>query len=187
MSKVCGRCKIKKSDFEFHRDKRRLDGLYPYCKDCRREYMGCEPQSQRDVTGQRFGKLLVLGKGKPYYFLVRCNCGREKEVYGPSLWRNGKNRTVSCGQGDCKLRQESPTYNTVHLRVRQRRGPARNFDCKHCGGRAQHWSYDHSDTDPLHEQVGKYLIEYSGDWTKYHPLCVPCHKKFDTRYLKEQE
>lgn len=52
-----------------------------------------------DLTGQRFGKLTVLrrvenSKHRALRWLCRCDCGREKVVFGQYL-RNG--RTTNCG------------------------------------------------------------------------------------------
>lgn len=55
-----------------------------------------------DLTNQRFGNLLVIKqvpkpdnlKSRGRYWLCRCDCGKEKIIYGKSL-RDGK--TTSCG------------------------------------------------------------------------------------------
>lgn len=65
-----------------------------------------------DLIGQTFGRLTVFGRAprrkNHAYWLCRCACGREKEVYGSDL-RHGK--TKSCG---CLARKhgesKSPTY-----------------------------------------------------------------------------
>lgn len=54
----------------------------------------------KDLTGSRFGKLLVLGKvgnikGK-LFWRVRCDCGTEKQVAGYKLTRKGR-PSRSCG------------------------------------------------------------------------------------------
>lgn len=35
--KVCRRCEIDKSDLDFNKTKRSIDGLQPYCRDCQRQ------------------------------------------------------------------------------------------------------------------------------------------------------
>lgn len=45
--KICSRCEQSKSRSEFHLDARRVDGLYPYCKDCRRAYSGATKKAPR--------------------------------------------------------------------------------------------------------------------------------------------
>ncbi len=63
-----------------------------------------------DLTGLRFGKLVVLGRaesdcnGNPRW-RCRCDCGQEKVVYGISL-RGG--HAQSCGAAGCRLRKGEP-------------------------------------------------------------------------------
>lgn len=47
-----------------------------------------------ELTGQRFGRLTVLGKVKPRLWHCRCDCGNERNMYSVQL-RGGK--VVSCG------------------------------------------------------------------------------------------
>lgn len=47
-----------------------------------------------DLSGQVFGKLTVLRRGKSRYFHCKCECGNETEVYASSL---KKGLTTSCG------------------------------------------------------------------------------------------
>lgn len=64
-----------------------------------------------DLTGQRFGKLLVLervkNRGKEPYWLCQCDCGNKKEIAGCSL-RGGL--TTSCG---C-IQKEMYKLGTAH-------------------------------------------------------------------------
>lgn len=59
----------------------------------------------RDLTSQRFGRLIVLSKGRQhpdngnFFWLCRCDCGIEKEIIGESLT---KGLTKSCG---CLLKE----------------------------------------------------------------------------------
>jgi hypothetical protein len=51
-----------------------------------------------DLTGQHFGKLVVLGpdKARNGYFICECDCGNSKSIKGTSLTKS-KNPTISCG------------------------------------------------------------------------------------------
>ena len=53
---------------------------------------------RRDLTGERFGQLTVLGPAEDVegreHWLCRCDCGKEKIVWGSSL---KKGTTRSCG------------------------------------------------------------------------------------------
>jgi hypothetical protein len=53
----------------------------------------------KDLTGQRFGKLLVLQcdkrNGREQYWFCRCDCGRDAIVLGRSL-KNGDSKSCGC-------------------------------------------------------------------------------------------
>jgi hypothetical protein len=66
-----------------------------------------------DLTGRRFGSLVVLRRGARLYeystnacWLVRCDCGTEKTIYGPSL-KQGNARSCGTGQCHCKSKKNS--------------------------------------------------------------------------------
>lgn len=66
----------------------------------------------RDLTGQRFGRLVVVerrsSQGGPVRWLCRCDCGRETTVRRGDM-RSG--RTRSCG---CLRREIAAATNTTH-------------------------------------------------------------------------
>lgn len=61
-----------------------------------------------DLTGQRFGKLVVLKEVEPYFpstypkgrkcrrWLCKCDCGNEKAIIQSSL-RTGNTKSCGCG------------------------------------------------------------------------------------------
>lgn len=57
--------------------------------------------SAEDLTGRRFGKLVVLERDKSRpdipYWICQCDCGRIKTVQGANLKRTDGEQTVSCG------------------------------------------------------------------------------------------
>jgi hypothetical protein len=65
-----------------------------------------------DMSGQRFGRLIVMGraanKKHRIYWRVRCECGKEKTVRGECL-KNGK--TKSCG---CYRRETTRKLHATH-------------------------------------------------------------------------
>jgi hypothetical protein len=65
-----------------------------------------------DITGQRFGRLVVLRLAprarRERYWVCRCDCGNETTIRGDHL-RYG--RQISCG---CYKREESASRMTVH-------------------------------------------------------------------------
>jgi hypothetical protein len=72
----------------------------------------------------------------------------------------------------------SITYATAHKRVHKARGRAKDHTCAECPKVAAHWSYDHSDPNEARDHRG---MAYSADISRYRPLCISCHKKFDMR------
>ena len=52
----------------------------------------------RDLTGERFGKLVVLSRdpGREGNWICRCDCGRNKSIRGTSLTKK-KGPTLACG------------------------------------------------------------------------------------------
>lgn len=70
-------------------------------------------------------------------------------------------------------------YTGAHDRVRQALGTASSHTCVECERPALHWAYDHSCPDEKTSEVGPFSV----DLDRYHPMCVPCHKKFDLARL----
>ena len=70
---------------------------------------------RKDISGQRFGRLIVLRRVEGKYWRVRCDCGAELTAIRGNI-TNGHTR--SCG---CLLREFSATLNTSHGRRKGRR------------------------------------------------------------------
>jgi hypothetical protein len=78
-----------------------------------------------DLTGRRFDRWLVLNQapsrrmpcGVPaVYWLCRCDCGAEKEVYGGSL-RNGVSRSCGCLIAEAarkRTQENNPSFKHGH-------------------------------------------------------------------------
>lgn len=54
--KKCGECQQPKPVNEYHNDKKRKDGLYPWCKDCRRVYMGVQRAKRAELSKQEYNR-----------------------------------------------------------------------------------------------------------------------------------
>jgi hypothetical protein len=77
-------------------------------------------------------------------------------------------------------------YGAAHERVRATRGEVSQYQCEHCRTKpAQHWAYDHQDPEAQVEEGKRDKGPYSSDPSRYVPLCVPCHKRFDLARLKD--
>lgn len=76
-----------------------------------------------DITGQRFGRLVVLGiteekeKHRSRKWLCQCDCGNTKIVSGSAL-RSGDTRSCGCLKTESSkdsMRKVAKKYNTKHL------------------------------------------------------------------------
>lgn len=72
--KLCIRCKEEKKDGDFHKDSRRKDGMFPYCKDCRRERSGSKKLVHKKI-GEIDGFIIV---DRERYPVVLTNNGPER-------------------------------------------------------------------------------------------------------------
>ncbi len=83
--KYCGKCKVKKPDHDFHKDRRTKSGLMSRCKDCVAEqhqtFAGKESQKK---SNKRYGQTL---KGK----VTKCRGGQRYQLNHPE---QGKARTA---------------------------------------------------------------------------------------------
>jgi 5-methylcytosine-specific restriction endonuclease McrA len=71
------------------------------------------------------------------------------------------------------------TYGSAHSRVRDVRGPAKEYTCLSCGGQAKDWAVNHVGGKALTTDVYTGMM-YSIDPDDYIPLCRRCHKLFDS-------
>lgn len=134
-----------------------------------------------DLTSERFGSLIVLGRGEQRAYgrrvtwICKCDCGEFSTVVGEAL-RTGATR--SCG---CLARRgrKQITYVSAHRRIYRSRGPASNHRCVDCGENAQQWSYDGTDEREIFCDVRK--MKFSLDENHYAPRCAPCHKRHDNQ------
>ena len=72
-----------------------------------------------------------------------------------------------------------PKYTGAHQRVRWLWGPARQYECVACGGRAAEWAYD--GTDPTHLLgQGIWQTSYYSRYPEFYmPMCIRCHRTKD--------
>jgi len=110
--------------------------------------MGKRGRPRIDLTGQRFGRLVVVSlekspRSRPHWRCV-CDCGEQRVVYGYSLTSG---RTVSCGcfkvafatllnlsHGHTRGRSQSPEYSVWEAMIQRGTNP-KNRDWKNYGGR----------------------------------------------------
>lgn len=148
------------------------------------------PMPVKDIAGQTFGRLSVLGRApspngaRRAYWLCQCTCGAKAIARGSHL-RSGN--VVSCGcfrDEASSLRNRKPddeiTYNGAHDRIRRARGHASEYICVDCCAQADEWSLR---TDAPVIRVGKnsngFMRRFSVDPLDYEPRCVQCHRAYD--------
>ena len=159
-----------------------------------------------DVTGQRFGRLIVLervpGPSKHPKYLAQCDCGETTQATSTNL-RSGDVRSCGCLRREVSAglikqvahlsprsvpgqeRVEVPTYRAMHLRLDQARGKASEHPCADCGGPATEWSYDGQDPMALVGTKNGSRVTYSLNPIHYDPRCTPCHRAFDAAQRRE--
>jgi hypothetical protein len=135
------------------------------------------PRAYVDLTGRRFGGLVVTARIDRNFWATRCDCGADARVRTGDLNRGS---VTSCGA--FAHRRTAATYHAVHAHLTTDRGRAAEHDCADCGGAAAQWSYDHADPDELAAENVKGRPLYSLDPDHYQPRCVPCHKVLDLHH-----
>jgi hypothetical protein len=55
-TKECSRCETVKNRDDFGKDKRRVDGLFPYCRDCRRDYVGASRKKAAELSREEYSR-----------------------------------------------------------------------------------------------------------------------------------
>lgn len=129
-----------------------------------------------DITGARFGTLVVLRRAEAGQWLTICDCGQTRVTYAWNLRHQGATNT-------CGLRRNhrhDVGYYGMHQRLNRDRGPAREHDCADCGASATHWSYDRAD-EPRYDGG----LPYSLDPDRYQARCTSCHKAFDLAKIRQ--
>lgn len=96
----------------------------------------------KDITGQRFGKLVVQSRGPSAkdhkaQWVCLCDCGNQSLVATNTL-RSGHTSSCGCGVGSLFKRshgmRETPTYN-IWCHMKARCGRETHDDFKYYGGR----------------------------------------------------
>lgn len=139
----------------------------------------------KDLTGQRFGRLVVLaqaedtfqGRQRKRNWMVRCDCGTEK-VAGATVLTTGRTRSCGCllRETNTLKRMAAPRYQSFHTRLRRDRGSAAEQRCVDCDQRAEEWSYDHQDPEELAQDGVRYSVKPE----HYQPRCRSCHRRLDS-------
>lgn len=81
---------------------------------------------------------------------------------------------VRTGAANNMWRGDEAKYQSVHQRIRRKRGAASKHLCR-CGAQAQEWAYQHTDPDARHSEYGPYSL----DDRHYEAMCIRCHRFMD--------
>lgn len=137
------------------------------------------PAKYEDLTGRSFGLLTVVERSGTHWVCV-CECGKTAKITAGCLNRGDS----TCGDRTAHRRMETPTYLTMHRRLKTDFSEASAYPCADCGDQAAHWSYDNADPNELTDEATG--LRYSTDRARYSPRCVPCHGRFDADHRREQ-
>lgn len=136
-----------------------------------------KPPRWADLTGRRYGTLVVTARTSAGHWQCTCDCGATCTRRAGDLNRTGDRNTCNTPG---KHLQDDPGYGAAHDRVRRLHGPASQHACTDCGRQAAHWSYNHRDPNPRYAYgLSPHPVAYSSDPKHYEPRCVPCHKRYD--------
>jgi len=95
-TKQCTKCKLEKSFIDFSKNRATKDGLNNWCKPCL--HRPSIKNLGRDLSGIRFGKLVVINKsrstGETTIWNCQCDCGNTIEIRRGNLISTATN---SCG------------------------------------------------------------------------------------------
>jgi hypothetical protein len=102
-------------------------------------------------------------RGRPKYEWKRCPvCGTFARIRRDRL---SCSRICGYKLAGAALRSDNPSYDVWHNRVKKARGPASDYPCVDCGGRAEDWST----ADPVSNDVR----------IRFQPRCRKCHRRYD--------
>lgn len=157
-----------------------------------------------DLTGQRFGKLTVLGQSSSTYisgknrirWLCLCECGNQTLVQGGSL-KNGRVKSCGCNQWQPQITSKERTINICWKNIKIRAGrKGLDFNltksnignliflpCHYCGALPTN-KHDFENTIPYQ---GVDRINSDNGYTPDNviPCCWECNRrKSDTPYLE---
>lgn len=70
-------------------------------------------------------------------------------------------------------------YKIIHIRLREVRGPAKNYTCS-CGNPALQWAYQYTGDPEYRDAEGGF--PFSENMDDYAPMCRSCHTLLDMKH-----
>lgn len=115
--------------------------------------------------------------------------GDVNHVEPRNTWGSGRRNMIPppprpFGADNPSWKGDGVGYLGAHRRTVRSRGKAAEQQCSHCDQPASEWAYDHSDANQLIDKRGR---PYSPDPAHYLPLCVPCHRGWDSERIARRK
>jgi len=150
--------------------------LYDSCNNVASTKGLCKAHYMQSLRGEKLHDLPVIPEKCQYE-----GCGRKHSAKGLC---KGHYYQVYNGKELSPLRQDVAKYSAIHQRLRDKYGPAVNYQCVQCGGQAAEWAFVGDPAIAIAKTVvnrrGKETVNYfSRDLTQYKPMCHSCHVKYD--------
>lgn len=100
----------------------------------------------------------------------------------PTVMIHQRDRDLPKAERNVNWTGDDASYSAVHQRIDHAHGPASQYKCVDCGGKARHWSYSHNSPNEKQSKFGPYSVNMDD----YSPRCVRCHKRMDLDRIKER-
>lgn len=126
-TKFCNKCETELPTSAFHSDKRRPDNLYPYCKDCRRKYIGAkkrrekEPRNCHYCNAVFYPRLEQINKNKKFFCTQEHNKLWQIETRN-TFGKEYKNHIIERDGGECVSCNMNKNLHVHHIKFRSQGG-----------------------------------------------------------------
>lgn len=147
------------------------------------------PNKLVDLTGQRFGRLTVVGrapendKSRKALWNCACACGRTAMAVRGFDLRMGNTTSCGCYKYLATRKPDDQIgYDAAHDRVAVAKGRATEHACIDCSGPGAEWSLRHDAPVTYLGWTGKddaFACRFSGNPDDYDPRCGSCHRTYD--------
>lgn len=149
---------------------------------CGKHYARWRRHGDTSVVLPHSGRVRPLRKPRNPCSVDGCDREAEARGYCSLHWK----RWRKYGSADVVIRgsrraKRQITYSAAHARVTRERGRASEYVCT-CGAPATDWGYDYTDPDEWVDENG---FRYSGDTSRYVPMCRSCHRIADHERVKK--
>jgi hypothetical protein len=133
---------------------------------------------------ERHGSLTIVRtdptlKGTAKRVVAVCECGSVRS-YQLNNIRTGRTSSCGCQSGfRGGVRQETPSYEAIHKRLKHHNGSASNYICT-CGAPAREWAWQGCQqplSSPMRNRTTP--MGYCTHQEHYKAMCAKCHHELD--------